>query len=408
MNFCIEFELEKHWILIKEACDISHIVHFQMAASSSVKKKFTEKRRQTSALDNDFKKLENIFINGDYFNFTDGLTKEEQETEYGKRIMVQLKVEENFFGPHSADEETKTFAYDLLRKIKNRMSEEDAILNKPARQWITAERSLLMLRQHINRYYVRHNWYIDADVTKQLYNPNYPNNEFTSWQYVKITERIELIKYARLTNPTKDHIGNYYLDGIGEYKAICESLKSLTGEDKDLQSALIELMVISSATGNAVDGTMLKNKKFQNVNDNIVVSLNRIVHNCFVKEPVRFWFHLPLATAQCRAVKLVKEKFLTLDQVFGQDSQHGVFTRKGIAKNFSNRNQDENNILQKINRISDLYEKEIEENEYYTNQYMDGLINDLTWCYGGACPTSFETPAKKDELESFTETFKQL
>lgn len=166
------------------------------------------------------------------------------------------------------------------------------------------------------------------------------------------------ITYRHRIDPHENHVGDFYMSDLGDYWNINNQLQGLI-MDSDLQvveekeKQLAQLMLRYTKTGNPVTLDELQTLK-QEATENDVCSVMRIFYHCFVKEPASWMIprdedhELPLATLQLRAVKLIAAGYLHIADVFGKNSNYGVFTGENIGKNISV-------LLEKMKKINKSY-----------------------------------------------------
>jgi hypothetical protein len=349
----------------------------------------------------------------------------EKAIEY-QQIKRQLKVESKFFSPQRTKKSaTKELALKLQR---NRMvSGDDKVVPindvQPSRRWITAERAALMIGNKdlpkigYSEYARRHYWFINKknEGSYQDSTQHYSNHE--------IIQRGGELKYKQRVDSHYNHRGDYNFKELGAYSDILKVIIKITESNSSNEIELAKLMLKSIKTGAPITLAELQainSAITDNDEDTSVIDINRIVHHCFIKEPVRWMFphdknqELPLATAQARALQLIIKGYLSLKDVFGQKSAYGIFTDKLIGA------QPEE-LKKKYNAINHLYEQAIllsDNRDKYLLACKDKKVTtaiattkqlreELRACYGGESDTDSDEYSS-DEEDSFSADEKSL
>jgi hypothetical protein len=186
----------------------------------------------------------------------------------------------------------------------------------------------------------------DYSVSDQLYG---------HWEAVQLADVV--ITYHHRIDPHENHVGDFYMNDLGTYSGIYNFLEGLAWEGNGIkfekEQQLAKWMLRYTKTGQPITLDELKTIQ-DNTDVEEVKRLMRIFYHCFVKEPASWMIprdeanELPLATVQLRAVKLITQGFLHLKDVFGKDSDYGVFTGKDIGSNIAK-------LHEKVHRINKLY-----------------------------------------------------
>ncbi|MCL5260705.1 MAG: hypothetical protein M1561_03345 [Gammaproteobacteria bacterium] len=331
----------------------------------------------------------------------------------------QFQTELRFFNP----KRTKKYAvFDLSRKLERmRLSftplvEALELKNElPARQMITAERATMQASKELlelsDKYISGIGWVRNPSAT-QVSRSGY---QYFYTQYEKLRLGGTEFCYRQQVNPHPNHLGNYYMSGLKKFTdgGILRDINAITRSTERLphkknEQAVARLMLRFSHKGKPVTLNDLKKLEGSaNLSEANVSTLNRILFNCSVKECSRRMFPvdsphmLPFATAQARALILIREGYLSMSEVFGADASYGVFTGTDIGREPSA-------VRAKIIRINTLYnrhmlDKKTDENTFanllqFYKKYPDAKVvptrqelhRELQEVYGGESDTDGE------------------
>lgn len=168
------------------------------------------------------------------------------------------------------------------------------------------------------------------------------------------------IVYEQRVNPNECLLGDFFMHDLGSYTDIIYNLyviagiDLLIGESKPKEIELAKLMQQFCRTGSPATLAALRIIN-PVVTEEYVNMLNRIMYHCFVKEIAArhlqkyIGYQLPLAIAQIRALQLIIDGRLSLQDVFAPDAPYGVFTGTEIYKHIEK-------LQTKIMAINKLYD----------------------------------------------------
>lgn len=283
-------------------------------------------------------------------------------TEYAeaKEFQRQVQTEKHFFSSHRTKEEQtqgKALALQANRLATEEKEIKDVSVDGiPVRRMITAENSTITASLEVfgrkgSDYSTEYGWHV-AKVEE------YKGYEIKRGHWEKVKMGDSDVVYRQRTNPHRNHVGDYFMKDLGEYKDIISTLNSITGTNAegvqvDNEKKLATCMLKYTQKGTVLTLARLRQIKAE-ATEQDVIDLNRIFYHCFVKEIVRWMqprdenHELPFPTAQRRAVKLIEMGHLSINDVFSQYAPYGVFTGKNIGENIEV-------VRNKIRRINRLY-----------------------------------------------------
>lgn len=222
------------------------------------------------------------------------------------------------------------------------------------------------------------------------------------------------IRYKHQSDLYANHIGNYVLQDVGQakYEDILKFFQDLvTNRSNPVTTIENEKYLATLMLNYAKTGTInlqdLEDKISRPLTDEEKKKLYTFVYHIMVKEVVRRIVcknpvcEIPVAIVQARAIRLVKEGYLRLKDVFGKDCDYGVVTGDYIHVNHDA-------VMEKFYRINakyqELYKKEMSEALSDTNINHPDIIlvtsckklyTELIEIYGGAV-TDDESRAYED------------
>ncbi len=285
-------------------------------------------------------------------------------------IQRQVQIENHFFDPRRTQ---NSGALRLARELETRrLSEAELPLLAidasgtsfagPARRFITAERSTIQASAEIDPHILE---YKDKIGWKRNPNPHRPRirGKRTDAHYTHY-ETMDFfgttIKYCQRINSHKNHLGDYYLDmggGSANYDKIIQIINNITQKIKTVEVDVARFMLEFVHNGTPVTLASLQTIK-QKATQQDVNNLNTIFYHCFIKEVARWMIpmekshNLPLATAQARALQLIINGKLRMEDVFAKNARYGVYTGENIGADLLA-------LTQKIKDINDKYENDI-------------------------------------------------
>ncbi|CAF0901806.1 unnamed protein product [Didymodactylos carnosus] len=376
--------------------------HVKMARESKLSQSVTEalrtKLKQFKRNYEEFEKKKEMILEAyqTYGNITEKIIRRQTQTEY------------RFFDSHRTRNE-KTF--ELSEALESRRLSENVLEPlklgveqiPPTRRLITAERSTMETSVEIfgrpsQPYDTKTGWLSNPAQRKTspgVYSAYTQDYSFTETLTIGSSD----IKYKQRTNPHCNHLGDYHMESIGSYAQIIAVLNKITGSKAEHEKQLVELMLAFSHDG--------KPATLQNL---------RAINNAVTNDNVDYKDHeLPLATVQARALQLMKNGYLKIEEVFSENAPYGVFTGKEIGKNMDN-------LREKIIRINDLYHKAILEQRssnrfpyielWKTHSSVKTLATrkelhrELRETFGGESDTDGEGYESNDEKETLSNKIK--
>ncbi|MHA7840332.1 MAG: hypothetical protein ACX932_00470 [Gammaproteobacteria bacterium] len=243
----------------------------------------------------------------------------------------------------------------------------------PTRRLITAELStietnfdFLGRNYDVNKLLKNISWTIDYTDYKRRNGKQYKKH-YGHLETVNLGGSV--IQYRHRIDAHQNQIGDYVMINLGTCEHIFKKLydltlisikknkKSVKKKDKEKEKKLAQWMLRYAKNGTPVTLNELRELKItasqKQLND-----LHHIFYHCFVKEVVR-WMNpldtaneLPFAIAQARAIKLIAEGHLSLQDVFKQNVPYGIFN--GTYNGINIRP-----VERKIKAINKLYFKKI-------------------------------------------------
>ncbi len=164
--------------------------------------------------------------------------------------------------------------------------------------------------------------------------------------------------------PSLNNVSNFILKGIGSYgKDILPFINTLTAKDPEYEMVLAKLLLKFSATKKVPTFAMLEKYDLElpgsmTAKRNSIIKFNKMALLIVVKEVSRRRHHgpdipdYPFGIAIAKALLLLSDGHLRMEQVFDADAKYGVFTGTKIM--------DTNNLRAlkgKFNRVFDLYDR---------------------------------------------------
>lgn len=189
--------------------------------------------------------------------------------------------------------------------------------------------------------------------------------------------------------PSLGHTGNHFINGIGRYankktNDILSVINTITGRNQERESKLATLFLrYKGGDSNAFSYESLRENgmdlRKSNVNDTLIKRLYRLAYLfCFIEvirrenpgvKKGRLISELPFNTAICCALVLIRDKFLSMNDVFSCDALYGVVTGTSIT---------DQNILLTIKKFNHLFET-------YINSYSldaEDLLDEISVDHG--------------------------
>lgn len=309
-------------------------------------------------------------------------------------IELQIKAENQYFDP------IRMQTYELSKEIlKRRIGKEptELVLNNTqiesntdtgrihmSEKIITAERSLNKMLKELSveskSKYISTGW--------QFYDSN--GNDLI--EKVKINSTI--IQFQNNRSVHYNHLGNYWVYGVGRYEDINRELNRITGTNENNinttnEQKLAELMLNFSCDGIPVTKDSLASIMTNPTNFD-VEKLNRIFYHCLVKEISRRMHprdiethELPFAFANARALELIRKGHLNIKDVFSKNARYGPLTDENVGFNI-------NTAREKIERINEYYNEKILEISAQNVINFNDLLNELKKTYGDVNPLAIE------------------
>jgi tetratricopeptide (TPR) repeat protein len=287
-----------------------------------------------------------------------------------KEIKRHVQTEKHFFAiERNKNTKAKESARHLLEQRQRAVTEIPIVplvaTNVPVRSLIAAEhaviRASLLTFGSPNGYgSIAFPWTFVTNKPHNIWNQD--RKAFVSYdQYYGHFEHVQLgdttIIYQHRIDPHRNHVGDFHMKDIGTYREINDFFISLVSDASGInplkEKQLAEWMLRYAKTGRHVELRDLQ-PMCENSNQEQVNKLMRIFYHCFVKEPARWMIpkdesnELPLATSHLRAVRLILHGSLHISEVFGEDSEYGVFTGKDIGSKLAD-------LKEKIAKINKLY-----------------------------------------------------
>ncbi len=309
------------------------------------------------------------------------------------RRRKRIKVTENrFFDPSRINlskdngQFVKKAANHLLENrfaISNESIKPLVIDNQPARRLITSEKALLIAASQYSTQ--RNIGWRSNDDNKESWQGNYTSghNCFSNNEIVSLDENKIKIQYKQRTDAKPQRPGDAKVLDITTYGQISNFINSICDNNTVKEKQLAQLMRKFAYEGQpisdedvklllAVDSSSTSSNEDSNDNESIsfspeqihhkAVFLNQVCYLAFIKEPSE-WFESSDAkrgfewlTVQARAMRLLCEGYLRMNDFFDKNAPYGVFT--GIQLINSAKETQE-----KIMNIHRLYEKWLERHE---------------------------------------------
>lgn len=219
-------------------------------------------------------------------------------------------------------------------------------------------------------------------------------------------------------NPVPGQMGNFFMSGIGTYglnetSDVLQIINELTRtQDNDLQAQaenekkLARLLLSMSKTGNSVTTVDLQNIGItvfstKKLNDQYLKYLHRLSYLISVKEVTRRMHQgvrsdgkdvpeLPFAVAYYRALKLVAEGHLRMQDIFAANAAYGLPTDVNIMATDRKIGETYN----KLTKLNQKYEEHFPHERISTEQFHQELL----LAYGGEADTSGEEYSSDDEV----------
>lgn len=333
-----------------------------------------------------------------------------------KERLRQVQTEMHFF---SARRNRKPATKDLAKKFQHNRQASTAtdfvdqdVHDQPSRRVITADASTVEAsvicfgwkaarRAHEGGYQQSLvDWHIASRKPGNHQEELYANAEMITLG--RITNVPITYQYTHRLDTHHNHLGNFHSPSVGVYnsdtpylkqRAIYPFLAGLAGSST-APNKNNEKKIAKWIREYASNGTFVSLPDLQSIcptaNANDLKKLIQIFFHCIIKEPMRWMtpmdghHDLPLATAQARAIKLISKGYLSLQKVFDEDSDHGVFTATNIGLNPSA-------LLTKINRINKLYAEKILLQPASSEKFVttrSQLHEELVEMYGGGSDRS--------------------
>jgi hypothetical protein len=282
-----------------------------------------------------------------------------------KGVQRLIQCEDHFFSmTRNRNPKVLAIAIHLLkqRQRDTKDAESKDMTNVPVRHLITAELAVIdasvvvMGPRSDFGYNVTAFPWTFSHVEKKKYDVICGFSEYISYGQ-------SIIEYYHRLDPHVNHLGDFFMKHLGRYEHICHNLSSLTYTDsqfdQEKEKKLARCMLRYTQSGIPI--TLAELRHFNDEADEVMLQdIIRIFYHCFVKEPAS-WMRaqdksrrLPLAISQLRAVKLIAKGYLHLRDVFGQNSDYGVFTGDNIGDPNGQRI-----LKEKIKRINQRYTSEI-------------------------------------------------
>jgi len=343
-------------------------------------------------------------------------------------IRRQNQTEQRFFNPRRTK---KQQTFQLAMELEKRRLHEDVLdplvlgidQIPPARRMITAERSTMeasieLFGRASSQYGTKTGW--SSNPNSRINLSSYYSSYTQDYSFI---ETIQIgnsqIQYKQRTDPHYNHLGDYIMQGLGAYNNIITVLNKITGSNAETANVQNERKLAELMLKFSHDGKPVNLQQLQEINEEAmevdVNNLNRVFYHCFVKEIARWMLpkdkshELPLATAQSRALQLIKNGHLTIKEVFSQHAAYGVFTGQNIGNDMAE-------LREKIVRINMLYNKAIleqrpnnflpyiqfwkEHNSANTLPSRKELRHELQETFGGESDTDGEDYESDNERES--------
>ncbi len=272
-----------------------------------------------------------------------------------------VQTEKHFFSPERT--RSKTTSEIATKLQKNRLETDQSklteidVTNISTRKMIVAEAAVLKASLQYN----------GRGADKSNTPLQWGGKEET------MTIKKSKVKYYHQPKNHSNHLGNYHMDEIGTYDAICGALIRIAGSTPQQPNIENEKKMAAWMLEYMKNGTPVTLEKLREIRgiatQNDADTLARIFYHCFVKEIARWMMprdqthELPFAIVQARAVKLISLGFLNLKDVFDQDADYGVFTLRPYEKKDvpckigigADIDQSDSKTLKKIPRINKLY-----------------------------------------------------
>lgn len=283
-----------------------------------------------------------------------------------KQHRRQVQTEKHFFASernHNIKvQEIATHLLHQRQRDKQEEASELLVTSIPVRRLIAAELAVIRASLKVMGTQPGYNsaafpWTVGRKKSGQGHNGPYE-------QLYGLNESVKcgsaIITYHHRIDPHENHVGNFFMKNLGSYSEIYKRLCYFITDNKnqvvvEKEKQLAELMLRYVKTGTPV--TIEELQQLQPKADlSDVKSIMKIFYHCFVKEPASWMIpreedhEIPLATLQLRAVRLIAGGYLQIKDVFGQNSEHGVFTGEDIGSDIPK-------LLEKMQRINALYVK---------------------------------------------------
>lgn len=216
--------------------------------------------------------------------------------------------------------------------------------------------------------------------------PPYGKSIVTYTQQESVMYGDVLISYRLRLDPHQNRVGDFHNIDLGKYRKIYddtlwELVKTADSVDKEKERIIASWMLKFAREGvvpQVEDIQQLQPMLSADIANNHLIHLIRIFYHCLVKEPVSLMIcqdkdrEVPLAICQLRAVKLVSEGYLSLSDVFNQDSPYGVFTGTNIKGSYIYE------LWEKVDRLNKLYMEKIllqkDDNQVQVTQYKQSFF----------------------------------
>lgn len=240
------------------------------------------------------------------------------------------------------------------------------ITDIPARQLITADAT--SVKESIIKAGGAHKLGSPANIARNLTwfrrEPNNGKDEFAS-QYIRHGD----VSFKYIHKPLPGHLGNFFMPIVpkkDKYENIIQMLLEFTNNDIFCERFLARCMIAFNRTGYPIPKATLRQMGIRFDQDGYTI-LVKICYLTSVKEVTRRMFpgirgngepasELPIAIIHYRALILVQEGFLRMQDVFSQDADYGVFTGDRIMGENLDR------TLRKAIQINKLYNEKIKNN----------------------------------------------
>lgn len=179
------------------------------------------------------------------------------------------------------------------------------------------------------------------------HNSSKPEDKYPHWlapeEKVVIASREQdkehEVSYRQETHPHVNHKGNFFMNKIGDYKGIQQSLSALTNNDVEIEKKLAGLLLQFPKQIYKITASDLSPIISRKIGDADVEFINNLCYLLFVKEvsrrkaPRDVKEHgYPWAIMIVKALKLVEIGAIRLSEVVGPDAPYGIFTGSSIGK----------------------------------------------------------------------------